>query len=142
MTGCHVHTAFSMPKLELVKRKPNPRNVTQHISRMNKRLDRHIAKMVTEKRGLKWSLTNWAYFNWGSTESAKCLKANIPLQVLFAGVEWMVDLVFKYKEGDRVFGVKPFYVSFIMIPCHRDISKNVLNPLFFHDIPHDPASSF
>ena len=53
--------------LELAEYKLNPWNVTQRIRRMNKRLDRHIAKHVAEKRGLKWALTNWAYFNWGST---------------------------------------------------------------------------
>lgn len=51
--------------LELSDYKINPWNVTQRIRRMNKRLDRHIAKEVEEKRGLKWALTNWIYHNWG-----------------------------------------------------------------------------
>jgi len=54
--------------LELSDYKINPWNVTQRIRRMNKRLDRHIAKMVAEKRGLKWALTNWTYNNWGVTQ--------------------------------------------------------------------------
>ena len=54
--------------LELAEFKLNPWNVTQRIRRMNKRLDRHIAKMVAEKRGLKWASTNWAYPNWDSTK--------------------------------------------------------------------------
>ena len=54
--------------LELSDYKLNPWNVTQRIRRMNKRLDRHIAKHVAEKRGLKWTLTNWAYSNWGATQ--------------------------------------------------------------------------
>ena len=53
--------------LELVEYKINPWNVTQRIRRMNKRLDRHIAKAIAEKRGLKWALTNWAYSNWHTT---------------------------------------------------------------------------
>ena len=53
---------------ELAEYKLSPWNVTQRIRRMNKRLDRHIAKHVAEKRGLKWSLTNWADFNWGATK--------------------------------------------------------------------------
>jgi len=35
---------------------------------MNKRLDRHIAKKVAEKRGLRWALTNWIYENLGTTK--------------------------------------------------------------------------
>jgi len=35
---------------------------------MNNRLDRHIAKEVVEKRGLKWALNNWAYDSWGTTK--------------------------------------------------------------------------
>ncbi|MDH5461165.1 MAG: hypothetical protein OEZ29_01635 [Candidatus Bathyarchaeota archaeon] len=54
--------------LELAEYKINPWNVTQRIRRMNKRLDRHIAKAVAEKRGLKWVLTNWAHHNWGATK--------------------------------------------------------------------------
>jgi len=54
--------------LELAEYKINPWNVTQRIRRMNKRLDRDIAKHVAEKRGSKWTLTNWAYENWGSTK--------------------------------------------------------------------------
>jgi len=50
---------------ELADYKLNPWNVTQRIRRMNKRLDRHIAKEVAEKRGLKWALTRWTYHNWG-----------------------------------------------------------------------------
>ena len=38
----------------LAKYKLTPWNVTQRIRRMNKRSDRHIAKEVAEKRGLKW----------------------------------------------------------------------------------------
>jgi hypothetical protein len=53
---------------ELPEYKINPWNVTQRIRRMNKRLDRDIAKDVAEKRGTKWALTGWAYHNWGSTE--------------------------------------------------------------------------
>ena len=53
---------------ELAEYKLNPWNVTQRIRRMNKRLDRHIAKAVAEKRGLKWVLTGWAYHNWGATK--------------------------------------------------------------------------
>jgi len=53
--------------LELSEYKINPWNVTQRIRRMNKRLDRQIAKLVAEKRGLKWALTNWTYDNWGSS---------------------------------------------------------------------------
>ena len=53
--------------LELAEYKINPWNVTQLIRRMNKRLDRHIAKTVAEKRGQKWALTSWAYFNWHAT---------------------------------------------------------------------------
>jgi len=52
---------------ELAEYKINPWNVTQRICRMNKRLDRHIAKIVAEKRGLKWALTNWTYSNWHAT---------------------------------------------------------------------------
>ena len=54
--------------LELSEYKINPWNVTQRIRRMNKRLDHHIARIVAEKRGLKWTLTNWAYHNWGATK--------------------------------------------------------------------------
>ena len=54
--------------LELAEYKLNPWNVTQRIRRMNKRLDRHIAKEVAEKRGLKWALTNWTYHNWSSSK--------------------------------------------------------------------------
>ena len=54
--------------LELSEYRINPWNVTQRIRRMNKRLDRHIAKELAEKRGLKWALTNWAYHNWGATK--------------------------------------------------------------------------
>jgi len=53
---------------ELSEYKINPWNVTQRIRRMNKRLDRHIAKELAEKRGLKWALTNWAHDNRGSTK--------------------------------------------------------------------------
>jgi len=53
---------------ELVEYKINPWNVTQRICRMNKRLDRHIAKHIAEKRGLRWALTNWTYNNWGVTQ--------------------------------------------------------------------------
>jgi len=35
---------------------------------MNKRLDRHIAKQVAEKRGLRWALTSWAFQNLGATK--------------------------------------------------------------------------
>ena len=48
--------------------KLNAWNVTQRIRRMNKRLDRHIAKQVAEKRGLKWALTNWTYENLGAAK--------------------------------------------------------------------------
>ena len=54
--------------LDLAEYKLNPWNVNQHIRRMNKRLDRHIAKYLAEKRGAKWALTNWAYDNWGATK--------------------------------------------------------------------------
>ena len=54
--------------LDLAEYKINPWNVTQRIRRMNKRLDRHIAKIVAEKRGLKWTLTRWVYHNWGATK--------------------------------------------------------------------------
>ena len=54
--------------VELTEYKLNPWNVTQRIRRMNKRLDRHIAKHAAEKRGLKWALTGWAYHNLGSTK--------------------------------------------------------------------------
>ena len=54
--------------LGLTEYKLKPWNVTQRIRRMNKRLDQHIAKMVAEKRGLKWALTNWAYHNWHATK--------------------------------------------------------------------------
>ena len=53
---------------ELAEYKLNPWNVTQRIRRMNKCLDRHIAKMTVEKRGLKWALTKWAYDNWGAAK--------------------------------------------------------------------------
>lgn len=53
---------------ELAEYKLNPWNVTQRIRRMNKRLDRQVAKEVAEKRGLKWALTNWAYHNCNSTK--------------------------------------------------------------------------
>jgi len=53
--------------LKLSEYKINPWNVTRRINRMNKRLDRHIAKEAAEKRGLKWALTSWAYHNWSST---------------------------------------------------------------------------
>ena len=53
---------------ELAEYKINPWNVTQRIRRMNKRLDRHVAKEVAEKRGLKWALTSWAFHNWQATE--------------------------------------------------------------------------
>jgi len=53
---------------KLSEYKLNPWNVTQRIRRMNKRLDRHIAKSVAEKRGLQWALTKWAYDNWGLTK--------------------------------------------------------------------------
>lgn len=53
---------------DLKRYKLNPWNVTQRIRRMNKRLDRHIAKHVAEKRGLKWALTNWTYDNLGATK--------------------------------------------------------------------------
>ena len=52
---------------ELADYKLNPWNVTQRIRRMNKRLGRHIAKEVAEKRGLKWALTSWAHHSWGAT---------------------------------------------------------------------------
>ena len=48
---------------ELKRYKLNPWNVTQRIRRMNKRLDRHIAKQVAEKRGLRWALRNWTFEN-------------------------------------------------------------------------------
>ena len=48
---------------ELRRYKLNPWNVTQRIRRMNKRLDRHIAKQVAEKRGLRWALRNWTFQN-------------------------------------------------------------------------------
>ena len=54
--------------LDLAEYKLNPWNVNQHIRRMNKRLDRHIAKYLAEKRGAKWALTNWPYDNWGATK--------------------------------------------------------------------------
>ena len=54
--------------LDLAEYKMNPWNVTQRIRCMNKRLDRHIAKHLAEKRGLKWALTNWTYNNWGVTQ--------------------------------------------------------------------------
>jgi len=44
-----------------------PWNVTQRTRRMNKRLDRYIAKQVAEKRRLKWALTNWTGENLGAT---------------------------------------------------------------------------
>lgn len=53
---------------ELAEYKLRPWNVTQRIRRMYKRLGRHIAKHVAEKRGLKWALTSWAYHNWGATK--------------------------------------------------------------------------
>lgn len=53
---------------ELEEYKLNPWNVTQRIRRMNKRLDRHIAKNVAEKRGLKWALTSWTSHNWGARQ--------------------------------------------------------------------------
>ena len=49
----------------LQRYKLNPWNVTQRIRHMNKRLDRHIAKQVAEKRGLRWALTNWTFENLG-----------------------------------------------------------------------------
>lgn len=52
----------------LQRYKLNPWNVTQRIRRMNKRLDRHIAKYVAEKRGLRWALTSWTYDNLGATK--------------------------------------------------------------------------
>ena len=33
-----------------------------------RKLPRDIAKHAAEKRGSKWTLTNWAYENWGSTK--------------------------------------------------------------------------
>lgn len=70
--------AGKLPKdiaLELAEYKLNPWNVTQRIRRMNKRLDRHIAKIVAEKRGLKWALTSWAFYNWGaSAEEMKTIE--------------------------------------------------------------------
>lgn len=54
--------------LQLRKYKLNPWNVTQRIRGMNKRLDRHIAKQVAEKRGLRWALTNWIFANLGATK--------------------------------------------------------------------------
>lgn len=53
---------------ELKRYKLNPWNVTQRIRRMNKRLDRQIAKQVAEKRGLRWTLTNWTFQNLGVTK--------------------------------------------------------------------------
>ena len=53
----------------LQRYKLNPWNVTQRIRHMNKRLDRHIAKQLAEKRGLKWALTNWIYENLGTTKA-------------------------------------------------------------------------
>jgi len=50
---------------ELKRYKLKPWNVTQRIRRMNKRLDRRIAKQVAEKRDLRWALTNWTYENLG-----------------------------------------------------------------------------
>jgi hypothetical protein len=52
--------------LELVEYKLIPWNVTKRIRRMNKRLDRHIAKHIAEKRGLRWALTDWIYSNWSA----------------------------------------------------------------------------
>ena len=54
--------------LELSDYKINPWNVTQRIRRMNKRLDQHIAKILAEKRGLKWALTSWTFNNWSATK--------------------------------------------------------------------------
>ena len=53
---------------ELAEYEINPWNITKRIRRINKRLDRHIAKEVAEKRGLKWALSGWAYHNWGATK--------------------------------------------------------------------------
>ena len=53
---------------ELAEYKLNPWTVTRRIRRMNKRLDRHIAKAVAEKGGLKWALTSWAFHNWQATK--------------------------------------------------------------------------
>ena len=44
---------------------------------MNKRLDRHIAKGVAEKRGLKWALTGWAYDNRGATQEEVTERAGL-----------------------------------------------------------------
>ena len=53
---------------ELKRYKLKPWNVTQRIRRMNKHLDRHIAKQVAEKRGLRWALTSWVFQNLGATK--------------------------------------------------------------------------
>jgi len=53
---------------ELAEYKINPWNITKRIRRMNKRLDRHIAKEIAEKRGLNWALAGWAYHNWGASK--------------------------------------------------------------------------
>jgi hypothetical protein len=53
---------------DLSRYKLNPWNVTQRIRRMNKRLDRCIAKQLAEKRGLRWALTSWAFQNLGATK--------------------------------------------------------------------------
>ena len=53
---------------DLKRYRLNPWNVTQRIRRINKRLDRHIAKQVAEKRGLRWALTNWTFENLGAAK--------------------------------------------------------------------------
>jgi len=53
---------------DLKRYRLKPWNVTQRIRRMNKRLDRHIAKKLAEKRGLNWALTNWTYENLGAAK--------------------------------------------------------------------------
>ena len=63
--------AGELPKdiaMNLQRYKLNPWNVTQRIRRMNKRLDRQIAKQVAEKRGLHWALKSWIFENLGATE--------------------------------------------------------------------------
>ena len=53
---------------DLKRYRLKPWKVTQRIRRMNKRLDRYIAKQVAEKRGLRWALTNWTFENLGAAK--------------------------------------------------------------------------
>ena len=62
---------------ELAEYTLKPWTVTRRIRRMNKRLDRHIAKHAAEKRGLRWALTNWAYDNWGATQEEVAVEAGL-----------------------------------------------------------------